>query len=172
MTYIELDKKYKKLISEIKGTANMELIEEQKQAEMNDVEKRFDMSNLTGDMISYINNKYIIINSKYKRIINAEIEQSFVEKFTKIQEDFKIDLVEASSLSREDARRILGKALNTIINREEFSYNLFLSRVQVEFESLERMVLDLKGYNKDYKAKWVQKYDEKYDSKYVREVSK
>lgn len=172
MTYFELENKYKKLVSEIKGVANMELIEEQKQEEINDVKRTADMSNITGYGISYINTKYMAIDNKYKRITNAAIEQSFVEQFTKIQEDFKVDLVEVSSLSREDARRILGKALNTVINREEFSYNLFISRVQVEFESLERMVLDLKGYNKDYKAKWVQKHDERYDSAYVREVRK
>jgi len=134
MKYLNLLNKYEKLMLEVKGEVDMDLINESKQEDI--------------DSISYLEKSEFekrneMINDKYKRVIENEMDESRAVQFENIKYDFENELISTASILDSDARIILNKVIDDVYNREDFQYVSFVRRVLEGFGDLESFVLDL-----------------------------
>lgn len=134
MKYFNLLNKYEKLMLEVKGIVDMKSINERKQEDI--------------DSISYLEKSEFekrneMIDKKYKRMVETEMDESRAAQFENIKYYFENELILAASILDSDARIILNKVIDDVYSREDFKYVSFVKRVLEGFEDLEAFVLNL-----------------------------
>lgn len=134
MKYFNLLNKYEKLMLEVKGIVDMKSINERKQEDI--------------DSISYLEKSEFekrneMIDKKYKRMVETEMDESRAAQFENIKYYFENELILDASILDSDARIILNKVIDDVYSREDFKYVSFVKRVLEGFEDLEAFVLNL-----------------------------